>query len=161
MLVLGCALAQAQTAAPKLSGPARIFSTDALIVADNPAAFRLWGVDAPEPGQTCWIEQVEWDCFAAAYDKLEELIKGKPVTCSSRQDTDRTRRGRLYAVCSTSDGVDLAKAMAEAGLALAVTDQSKDYVAAEQAAEKAGVGMWQGAFQEPWEFLKQQRGGGN
>ena len=83
------------------------------------------------------------------------------MTCSLRQDTDRTRRGRLYAVCLNGDGVDLAKAMAEAGLALAVVDQTKDYVAAERAAEQAGVGMWQGAFQEPWEFLNQLRGGGN
>jgi len=157
-VLLACgALAQGQ--APALSGPARIFSTDAIIVGDNVVAFRLWGVDAPEPGQTCWIDEQEWDCFGGALDKLEELITGKLVTCSLRQDSNRTRRGKIYAVCLNADRVDLALAMVEAGWALAVVDQTKDYVPAEEAAEKAGIGMWRGSFEEPWVFLDQLRGG--
>lgn len=157
-----CALlagaAQAQAPAPALSGPARVFSTDAIIVADNVMAFRLWGVDAPEPGQPCWIDDKEWACADEAFDTLEALIVGKTVTCSLRQDTNRTRRGKIYAVCLNADGIDLALAMVQAGFALAVVDQTKDYLAAEQAAEKEGVGMWRGAFQEPWVFLDQLRG---
>lgn len=150
---------QAQVPAPALSGSARMFSSDAILVGDNPVAFRLWGVDAPEPGQTCFLDEVEWDCFSAAYDKLEELISGTTVTCALRQDTNRTRRGKIYAQCRTAAGVDLVLAMVEAGYALAVEDQTKDYLAAQQAADAAGVGMWKGTFDEPWVFLDQQRGG--
>ena len=154
-LIAGAALAQRQ--ALQMSGPARLFAPDAIIVGDNTVAFRLWGVDAPEPGQPCWIEQLEWACADDAFEKLEDLIAGKTVTCALRQDGKR--RGSAYAVCRNADGVDLALAMVEAGFALAVVDQTTVYVAAEQAAENSGVGMWQGAFQEPWVFRERQRGG--
>lgn len=158
-LIIGAA--QAQAPAPALSGPARMFNSDAIIVGGNPVAFRLWGVDAPEPGQTCFLDEAEWDCFAAAFDKLESLIAGTTVSCTLHQDNNRTRRGKIYAQCRTAAGVDLALAMVEAGLALAVEDQTKDYLAAQKAADEAGVGMWKGTFDEPWVFLDQQRGGGN
>jgi endonuclease YncB( thermonuclease family) len=49
--------------------------------------------------------------------------------------------------------------MVKAGYALALRDQSTDYVAAEQAAEKAAAGMWQSEFQPPWVWLQEQFGG--
>lgn len=41
------------------------------------------------------------------------------------------------------------------GWAMAFTRYSKDYVADQERAQKAGVGIWGAEFQEPWEWRQQ------
>ncbi len=45
-------------------------------------------------------------------------------------------------------------------MALAFREQSTNYVAAEEAAKAAGVCMWRGEFEAPWDWLDQERYGG-
>lgn len=45
-------------------------------------------------------------------------------------------------------------------MALAFRERSTDYVAAEKAAKAAGVCMWRGEFETPWDWLDQERYGG-
>lgn len=45
-------------------------------------------------------------------------------------------------------------------MALAFREQSTDYVAAEEAAKAAGVCMWRGEFETPWDWLDEERYGG-
>lgn len=83
--------------------------------------------------------------------KLAELTDLEPVTC-----VERTRI--VFAVCMVGD-LDLAEALVRAGLALAVHDQSLDYVPAEEAAMEARAGMWPGKFIPSWVWRDQQRRG--
>ena len=47
--------------------------------------------------------------------------------------------------------------MVRRGMAVAQPAQAKDYVEAEKAAERAGVGVWQGLFILPWEYRERPR----
>ena len=55
------------------------------------------------------------------------------------------------------NGKDIAELMVRRGMAIAVRAQTTDYVAAEKAADVAGVGVWQGPFIPPWEWKERLR----
>src|SRR5262249_37998204 len=60
---------------------------------------RLYGIDAPEAGQTCNLEGRPWRCGQASANALAERIGRRTVTCDPR---DRDRYGRLVAGCSVA-----------------------------------------------------------
>jgi endonuclease YncB( thermonuclease family) len=153
-MVLG-ATAWAQEAREPVSGPATVMSTDVIVV-DGKRLF-LFGIDAFETEQICFLNGRPWACGAIAYRELEIIVAEGDATCEYRVDTDRRRARFPWATC-TINGADIAEEMAVRGMALARRDQSQDYIAAEAAAEAAGVGMWQGIFVPPWEFRDNLRG---
>lgn len=113
--------------------------------------FRLFGVDAPESGQTCTnTAGVVYDCGAVATQAMNQLVAGRFVTCLPR---DKDRYGRTVAVC-TVDRVDVGAALVSAGWALAYREYSTDYVDEEQAAKAGRLGMWAGGFTPPWEHRR-------
>jgi len=65
-----------------------------------------------------------------ATQALRDLVRWRVVTCEPKT-TDRF--GRTVAVCRV-DGVDLGAAMVGAGMAIAFTKFSQDYVSQEAAA---------------------------
>jgi hypothetical protein len=70
---------------------------------------RIFGIDAPEPGQTCKDAQgLNYPCGRIARDTMAELLKGKTVRCE-KQDMD-TKYGRPVAICY-SDGLDVGAEM--------------------------------------------------
>ena len=95
--------------------------------------YRLWGIDAPERGQSC----DGWPGGAEATRALSALMHGKAVACEART---RDRYGRTVALCR-ADGADLSAAMVSAGMAWAFVRYSQDYVAEEAAARAAGLGV--------------------
>lgn len=70
------------------------------------------------------------------------------VTCKP-QERDADRYGRAIAVCSTTRTRDLNGWLVENGLAVAYREYSKAYVAAEDAARAAKLGIWKGTFEYP------------
>lgn len=98
------------------------------------ATFRLWGIDAPEANQKC---ADGWQAGTAASRTLQSLMDGRRIECEPR---DRDRYGRTVAVCR-ADGRDLGQSMVRAGMALAFTRYSTDYVQDEEAAKAARVGL--------------------
>ena len=111
---------------------------------------RLFGIDAPEPDQTCTAAGAEWRCgqdatFALAYETADHW-----VTCTERQ---RDRFDRSVAVCFVGP-YDLAERMVRRGWALADRQATTDYVAVEDAARKAGEGLWRGGFDPPLEWRR-------
>jgi hypothetical protein len=72
-----------------------------------------------------------------------------------RRDTDRY--GRMVAVCSV-EGMDISKWMVMQGQAIAFRKYSLDYVADEDRAKAAKIGMWAGEFQDPSAFRRRSRG---
>lgn len=117
---------------------------------------RLHGIDAPEKDQTCRSEQgVDWPCGRFVTEVLAAHI-GKRIVACQRTDTDRY--GRTVAKCSVS-GMDISAYMVENGLALAYRKYSTDYVAAEQRAATADLGLWSGSVQVPASYRTAMRSG--
>ena len=106
---------------------------------------RLFGIDAPERGQSCDRSGQSWDCGAWSAAMLIQVIANRPVTCT-REDTDRY--GRMVGTCSAGDK-DLSREMVQAGAAQAYPRYSDRYVGDEAIAKAAGRGLWAGRMVTP------------
>ena len=134
-----------------IAGPPKIIDGDTIEI--NGAAVRLYGIDAPELGQTCRIGQHDYDCGKIARTALLDLTAGVPVSCKlvppdpagAPDDGPDGRIGRC-----TADGYDLSEGMAYTGWALASRRVSGRYVRFEDGARAAGRGLWKGEFVAPW-----------
>lgn len=121
---------------------------DTLMVGEREV--RLFGIDAPEFNQTCSRHGKSWNCGAAAADTLMGLVTGKDVQCLS---TGTDRYGRTLARC-TVGSTDINRTMVALGYAVAYRRYSADYVADEESAKEAKLGIWQGTFEPPEQFRK-------
>ena len=131
-----------------MAGTPRVVDGDTIELEGE--TIRLYGVDAPELGQTCLIKERPYDCGMVARTALLDLTAGVAVTCNvvSRNPGAATgdgRPGRCYA-----QGYDLSEGMAYTGWALALRQVSERYVVFEDQARNAGRGLWKGHFVMPW-----------
>jgi endonuclease YncB( thermonuclease family) len=134
---------------PPFGPGAKIVSVDGdSIRAGNGAEYRLFGIDAPELGQSCTeANGKSWLCGRAAKAKLTTLMKGSNVTCEARA-TDRF--GRTVAVCSAEGVGDLGEAMVRDGYAIDLGGAAGNpYAEAEAEARAAKRGIWRGTFERP------------
>ena len=147
------AAAEAETPAAddRLDGVARVIDGDTLDVGG--VRVRLHGVDAFERGQVCDLPTGGWPCGSAAADALKSRAEGRRLVCQER-DTDRY--GRKVSRCE-HDGVDVARPLVDAGLALAYRRYSADYIAAEDAARARRAGAWAGSFDRPEQWRRRGR----
>lgn len=129
-------------AAETVSGRARVSDGDSLRIGD--ARIRLFGIDAPELDQQCGAGP-GWPCGTWARGRLALLAEGRRVHCTVQ---DRDAYGRLVAICSVN-GTDIGGALVAEGAATAYRRYSTRYLAAEQAAQRAGLGIWGGDFDRP------------
>ena len=134
-----------------VTGKPRVISGDEIEVAGQ--RFRLWGVDAPEPGQSCVAKGRVFDCGRISTTALMDLTAGVDVTCKPRPDRIA---GAVLATCFAA-GYDIAKGMVHTGWALAFPQSGTVYAAVEGAARKAGRGLWRGAFVRPWDWRRGRR----
>src|SRR5688572_26617220 len=115
-LALALACVPASAGAQQISGPAVAIDGDTLDMTGF--RVRLFGIDAVEGAQTCERGgpngPVAWRCGEEAHALLSELVAGEAIVCEQR-DTDAY--GRMVSVCRAGR-LDLAAAMAEAGMAL-------------------------------------------
>lgn len=138
---------RAEEAAAEITGAGEASDGDTLDL--GYLRIRLWGVDAPELAQTCArADGAEWDCGRAAAARLKQLMRGAELRCTAR---DRDQYGRVVARCSAR-GLDLGQRLIAEGLAWAYTRYTLDYAEDEAQARAAGVGLWQGSAQPPWEY---------
>ena len=151
LAALGLALSAVLASAPALAeitGTPEIIDGDTLEVQGQ--AIRLYGVDAPELGQTCTIKERPYDCGKIARTALLDLTAGVAVTCrvlaaEPGAAAGEARPGRCFA-----QGYDLSEGMAYTGWALAARQVSERYVVFEERARAAGRGLWKGRFVSPW-----------
>jgi endonuclease YncB( thermonuclease family) len=115
-------------------------------------SIRLWGVDAVESSQTCLDAAGRiWPCGRRAALALSDFLGQRTVHCQ-RRDTDRF--GRMVAVCQVG-GVEINRWLVEQGWALAfVRYGGQVYLASQNQARAARRGIWQGTFQEPWNWRR-------
>ena len=110
---------------------------------------RLFGIDAPERGQSCG----PLACGKAATESLADILSAGPVRCVP-VETDRY--GRTVARCKAGR-VDVNREMVRQGMAWAYRQYSEDYVREEKAAKKARVGIWKHRSQPAWEYRRETR----
>lgn len=125
---------------------------------------RIHAIDAPEAEQQC--KRADDTCYACGTESTEymqDLIAGHRVTCTL---TGKRSWDRMIGVC-TAGGQDLAVLMLKSGWAVAskkylgeVPGKRVPYLAAEQEAEQAKSGMWQGEFTMPWDWRRGKRSTG-
>ena len=114
---------------------------------------RIFGIDAPELKQQCQDQNGSaWACGLAARQQLENLLDADKLLHCELRDVDRY--GRLVMQCFQGT-VDIGAAMVRSGHALAYRSFSQLYLADEQHASSARNGVWQGGFQPPWEWRRQ------
>jgi endonuclease YncB( thermonuclease family) len=131
--LLVCA-ALAFPAAPGASAETVVDVVDANTLKLGETTYRLWGMDAPDPEQTC---ARAWPAGREASAALAKLVADKTVQC---EEKGRDREGRTTAVCA-ADGADLGAAMVRDGMAWADLATTRAYVVQEarSTAEYRGV----------------------
>jgi endonuclease YncB( thermonuclease family) len=100
----------------------------------NGTTYRLYGIEAPEDGQSCP------DGWPAAYEAeayLRGLIRNKKVTCMS---VGLPKPDDADAICR-ADGVDVGAAMVTGGMAFASVPYSARYISQEDEAAAAQRGV--------------------
>lgn len=132
--------------AREFTGPARVVDGDSLEIVQH--RVRLFGIDAPEIGQTCYDRAGrDYACGERARDALEAAIGAQLVTCVSE---GRDRFQRVLARCRRPDGEDLGAMLVRAGWAVAYAGPDGErYRAIETDAARRRAGMWTGRFERP------------
>lgn len=150
-------LAPAKTAKPenpitnkpkleRIVGKAKVLDGDTIEISRR--RIRLFGIDAPENGQTCTIKRKPFRCDQAATSALADKIGAHIVECEPK---DLDVYSRIVSVCFVEDE-DINAWMVAKGWALAYRQYSRDYVSQEERASKEKLGMWQGEFELPWDW---------
>lgn len=139
-----------------ISGKPYVLDGDTIVLKKK--RIRFYGIDAPELHQMCWDHDgKEWACGKVAKSFLLSLILEKghlvAITCHVK---DKDRYKRLISVCYRGK-TDLNAMMVSKGYAIAYTYFSKDYVSEEATARQNHLGIWNGAFEEPYLWRKQHK----
>lgn len=144
ILALIASTATAAIAGDGLVGRASVIDGDTIEL--HGQRIRLHGMDAPEARQRCsHPDGSEWRCGREAAFALDELLRGRVLTCVRR---DQDRYQRVVAVCRIGS-IDIGEWMVLNGWATAYRRYSTDYVAAEEKARAEGRGIWSGSFENP------------
>jgi endonuclease YncB( thermonuclease family) len=149
LLLLVMLVSAAPVEASEITGPAT--AVDSTVIAINGQRIMLFGIDSVMRKQNCMIGGKVWQCWPAAMRKLEILVDQGPATCETVGEPDVY--GRLLARCSIN-GESLNEQLVRTGWAVARSNETKDYVAAEAEAREKKLGLWQGEFVMPAEFRR-------
>ena len=113
-------------------------------------AFRLYGIDAPDPAQTCEIRGRAYNCGRVSTTALMDLVAGVNIRCVPRGGAT----GNPVTANCFATGYDLSEGMVHTGWALAVPRHGTKYARIEAKAKKAKRGLWKGKFTLPWEWRR-------
>ena len=138
------------SAADLIIGRASVVDGDTLEI--HGQRVRLFGIDAPEAGQTCEDASGKpFRCGQKAALVLDARIDEGVVTCEPK---DVDRYGRTVAICRVF-GEDLGAWMVGLGWAVAFRTYSTRYMPAEELARQRKSGLWAGRFDPPAEWRKE------
>lgn len=137
------ALVAAPANGQTLVGRAEIVDGDTIAIGGS--EIDLSGIDAPELRQTCLRGSESWACGEDARQQLQGFIADRTVRCAAQ---DNRQNDAQLAVCSAGT-LDLAGAMVEAGLAVALGSPSTGYGPDADRAQRNRIGLWSSDFQPP------------
>ncbi len=136
----------------RVTGPATVIDASHLEVAGR--RFKIYGIDAPDPDQTCEDNRgKDYPCGIEARRTLAQFAQGAEVSCQTRGPN---QLNETLANCSAGQ-TDLAQALVAAGWALADRPRTLYYEEDELKARTAKLGLWQGAFLSPAEWRNGER----
>jgi endonuclease YncB( thermonuclease family) len=141
----------------RLEGRATVTDGDTISIDGVDARIRLYGIDAPESGQTCHDAYGKrYLCGSRSADHMAEMIgRSGRVTCF---EEDRDRYGRIVAECTTPANVVINAEMVRSGWAVEYDDYSDGrYSEEERQARAEKQGMWQGDFVVPSRWRRGDR----
>ena len=123
-----------------LEGRAQVTDGDTIRIGES--RIRLKGIDAPEMEQRCSRAGRSYACGETARRVLIDLVSGETVRCRA---TGRDRYQRILARC-TVNGRDIGARMVEGGWAVSY---GRDYEPEETRARSRSAGLWEGDFERP------------
>ena len=156
LLVIGATVTTADDLPWSLGGRVVVTAvSDGDTIRSGQLRIRLHGIDAPERQQHCTTpEGARWACGNAARDALKTLVAS--VAALDCQITDVDRYGRLIMRCFAGE-VDVGARLVRTGMALAYRRYADDYIADEEAARAARLGLWAGQFDAPWDWRRSKQ----
>lgn len=140
------ALLIAGPAEAQVSGRGNVITSDSIQLGPN--VYRLYGIDAVDFHQFCFVDGEPWACGAPATRAFQELLDIVTITCVGTGEVTPTGE---FATC-TSDLGDVAEYLVAEGWAFAVPEQTDAYVEAEAAARAEHKGIWRDLILPPWEY---------
>lgn len=122
---------------------------------------RIFGIDAPETHQSCQdINQKDYQCGVSAKETLRDIVGltefSGTVPSIDCTGIDKDRYGRWVSVCFINQ-VNIGREMVRRGAAVAYRQYSMEYVTDEEIAKTAKIGVWQGTFDLPWVWRRNQK----
>jgi len=117
--------------------------------------FRLYGIDAPEKGQTCQAKSRVLDCGRIAATGLMDLTAG--VNSVSCEPLGPDPAGVMIVRCLDPQGFDLSRQMLYTGWALATPKSSKAFHDLEAKSRAAKRGLWKWQVTPPWVWRAAQK----
>lgn len=138
----------------KFSGKVFVIDGDSIRVGKNEV--RLFGIDAPEFKQNCFNAQnEEYACGRASFDFLRKLAGGKFAECVYAQ---KDKYDRYLGKCLVDD-VSINEEIIKNGMAVIYnfTESDKKIDALEAEAKEKKLGIWQGVFQLPKNYRKENK----
>lgn len=138
---------------PEIRGVPQVLSGS--ILAMNGLKIKLFGIDAPDPSQTCANRSGGgYNCGQEAILWLQNWLGEKEISC---RILSKVERGWVTGACFADEGkYDVAAVVVNAGWAVAYTQNTRIYVPYEQQAAEAHRGLWRGEFYKPWDWRKMQ-----
>tara|TARA_Y100001970_G_scaffold105050_1_gene131508 strand:+ start:2564 stop:3052 length:489 start_codon:yes stop_codon:yes gene_type:complete len=133
-----------------IKGKAQVINSDYIKINDQ--IIILYGIEAMERKQICYIDGKEWPCYDITVRFLESLVDLGETSCNIVK-VKRTRMGRLFGRCYVN-GVDISEELVKQGWAFARVKQTKDYLSYEKEAKKKKIGIWMSKFIKPWVWRK-------
>lgn len=122
----------------------RVIDGDSLIVAGR--EIRLWGIDAPEYHQSCYVNEKIIACGKQASRHLAGLINGRDAECMEKT-IDRYQRS--VSICKVA-GSDIGANMVRDGFAISYGGYNQE----EAEAKRAKRGIWAMQFERPADYRK-------
>ena len=132
-------------------GQIKVVDADTIVL--NEEKIRLYGIDAPETNQNCYINREAWPCGKQATKYLKNLLKNVSLSSLNCKISNKDRYGRSIGLCYIADN-NINRDLVENGWALAYREYSKDFIHNEILASKKKIGMWQGEFVAPWNWRR-------
>tara|TARA_B110000263_G_C15129030_1_gene427939 strand:+ start:138 stop:623 length:486 start_codon:yes stop_codon:yes gene_type:complete len=131
-----------------IKGNAKVINSDYIKINDQ--IIILFGIEAMERKQVCYIDNKIWPCYEISVRFLESLVDLGETEC---QIIKKSRMNRVFGVCEVV-GIEINKELVEKGYAFARKKHTKDYVQSEKNAKKNNLGIWQSEFVFPWLWRK-------
>tara|TARA_B100001540_G_C15753736_1_gene618251 strand:+ start:603 stop:1103 length:501 start_codon:yes stop_codon:yes gene_type:complete len=132
-----------------IKGKAKVVNSDYIKI--DKQTIILFGVEAMERPQKCYINNELWPCWESGVRKLEEIVDLGETICFVK---GKAKMNRVFAICETQN-IELNKELIRSGLALARIKQSDLYIDDERYAKENKLGIWRGKFIEPWKWRMQ------